>query len=48
MCGAYYSAAKSHDPEWQVRFGLKDAALIVTLNIGYLILLAIYLRLKHV
>ncbi len=48
LCGAYYSAVKSHDPDWRVGFGLKDAALIVAMDIGFILLLMVYLRYKHV
>ena len=48
LCGGYYSAAKSHAPDWRVRFGLKDAALVLVMDVGFLILLMVYLRMKHI
>ena len=48
LCGAYYSAARSHAPEWRVRFGIEDAALIAGLDLGYIALVWVYLAHKHV
>jgi O-antigen ligase len=39
VTGAYYSCVKSHAPNWRVRFGLKDLALCLALDLGFLLVL---------
>ncbi len=46
LCGAFYSAAIAHDPEWRVTFGWRDLALVLALDVGYLVLMSLYLAVK--
>jgi hypothetical protein len=44
LAGALYSAVRTHDPTFRVRFGLKDLALVVAANVG--IVATVYLYTK--
>jgi len=46
VCGAYYSAVKSHVPGWRVRFGLGDFGLVLAADVGFFLALHVALRLK--
>jgi hypothetical protein len=46
LAGAYYSAAKRHDPDWQVGVGLFDAILVLMLDLLLVALFYVYFRLK--
>lgn len=46
LCGAFYSAMKRHDPEFEVRFGWKDFALLFAGDLALTVLLFVYTRLK--
>ncbi len=47
LCGAYYSAVKSHDPSFEVGFRLRDLALVVAIDIALLIGIFVVVRLKN-
>jgi O-antigen ligase len=46
MCAAYWHCVKTHDPDFKIRMGLWDWLAILAGNVAFLILLAIYLKLK--
>jgi O-antigen ligase len=46
LSGAFYCAMKRHDPEWQVRFRLRDFAGVVLLCASLVVVLFGYTRLK--
>ena len=48
LAGAYYSCARTHDPEWRVRFGVLDAILVVAFSLALIAMFVVYLRLNPV
>jgi hypothetical protein len=46
LCGAYYSAAKAHDPDFEIRFGFADLMIVIGADVLLLVFLRIYLRFK--
>jgi hypothetical protein len=44
LAGALYSAQKTHDPEFRVRFGLRDLALVVAADVGIIITVYLYTK----
>ncbi|MBI4508913.1 MAG: O-antigen ligase family protein [Deltaproteobacteria bacterium] len=47
LCGAFYSAAKTHDPEWEVTFGRRDLLAVGTVATALVTLIFLYTRVKH-
>jgi O-antigen ligase len=45
LCGAYYSAAKTHDPDFKVKFGFVDLMIVIAADLLLLAGLRIYLKL---
>ena len=48
LAGALYSAIRTHAPEFRVRFGWRDAALVVAGDVVLVAVIAVYLRVKGV
>jgi O-antigen ligase len=46
LAGALYSAIRTHDPEWRIRFGWRDLMAVVAIDLSLLALLYVYTRLK--
>lgn len=46
LTGAYYSAARTHDPDFKIRFGLMDLAIVVAADVAFIILLRVYLKIS--
>jgi O-antigen ligase len=46
LAGALYGAIRTHDPDFRVRFTWRDLVLVTLGDIGLLIFIAIYLRIK--
>ena len=46
LVGAFYSCVRAHDPEFEVRFSLRDLGLLLLIDLGLLFLLFVYTRLK--
>ena len=46
LSGALYSAVKRHAPDWEVRFGLADLALVIATDVALVAILFVYTRLK--
>lgn len=46
LSGALYSAIKRHSPDWEVKFGARDAALVAAVCLGFLMILPVFLRIK--
>lgn len=46
LSGAFYQAVKHHAPEWEVKFGLTDAAIVAAMCIGFVMVLPVFLTLK--
>jgi hypothetical protein len=46
IAGAFYSAVRSHVPEWKVPFSWKDLALVAFADVVVIVLLAVYTRMK--
>lgn len=46
LAGAYYSAARTHDPKWRVKFGFVDWLLVAGLCLALIAALIVYLKLK--
>ena len=46
LSGALYSAVKRHAPGWEVKFGLRDAAIVMACCLGFIMILPFFLRLK--
>jgi O-antigen ligase len=46
LVGAFYGCVRSHDPEFEVRFSLRDLGLLLLVDLGLLFLLFVYTRLK--
>ena len=44
LSGALYSAVRTHDPSFRVRFGLNDLALVVAANVGIVATVYLYTR----
>jgi len=44
LAGALYSAQKTHDPEFRVRFGLRDLALVVAADVGIIVTVYLYTK----
>jgi hypothetical protein len=48
LAGSFYAAVQNHEPGWRVRFGLRDLAAVVFLDVSMVIGLMFYIRLKGV
>jgi hypothetical protein len=46
LSGALYSAVRRHDPDFRVRFGRRDAVLVVSANVATIALVFLYTRAK--
>jgi hypothetical protein len=47
LSGALYSAVRRHRPDWTVRFGLKDLAIVIAICVAFIgVILPVFLRLK--
>ena len=46
LAGAYYGCARTHDPDWRLRFTLLDAVVVAVLCLGMIPAFSVYLRLK--
>ncbi len=46
MAGAFSSAMRTHDPEWRVRFGLRDLALVLAGDALVLAVVFVYSRME--
>ena len=44
LAGALYSAVRTHDPSFRVRFGLKDLALVLAANAGIVATVFLYTK----
>ena len=44
LAGALYSAVRTHDPSFRVRFGLVDLAIVAAANAGILASVYLYTR----
>lgn len=44
--GAFYSAVKRHRPDWHVKIGVVDLAIIATCCLGFIMVLPVFLALK--
>jgi hypothetical protein len=44
LSGAFYSAIHAHHPSFRVRFGLRDLALVVAIDIAIIILVFFYTK----
>jgi len=48
MAGALYAAVRQHDPDFRVRFGIRDLGLVAAFDVAFVTAVAFYLRLKGV
>jgi O-Antigen ligase len=48
LVGAVYGAVRKHDPDFRVRFGLRDMAAVFAGDVFIVVSLSIYLRLKGI
>jgi hypothetical protein len=48
LAGSFYAAVRRHEPGWRVRFGLKDLALVASLDVAMVVLIGVYVRIKGV
>jgi O-antigen ligase len=46
LCGAYYSALRTHDPGWTVEIKFADIAIVIGIDLIMIALLFVYTRLK--
>jgi hypothetical protein len=46
LCGAYYSAAKAHDPEWVVSLDWREVAGVLAFDLALLVVLGVYTQIK--
>lgn len=46
LSGGLYCALRRHDPDWDVKFGLRDFILVVGIDAALVVLLFVYTRLK--
>lgn len=46
LSGALYSAVRTHDPSFRVRFGRRDALLVATADVAIIVLVLLYTRVK--
>jgi hypothetical protein len=46
LAGAYYSCVRTHDPDFQVRMGLRDWAAVAGLGMSLVVVMFLYLRLR--
>ena len=46
LAGAYYGCARTHDPDWRLRFTFLDAVVVAVLCLGLIPVFSVYLRLK--
>ncbi len=44
LAGALYSAVRTHDPNFRVRFGPKDLALVVAADVAILVIVFLYVK----
>jgi hypothetical protein len=48
LAGSFYAAVRRHEPEFRVRFGVRDLIVIVVADAGLVMALMAYVRLKGV
>jgi hypothetical protein len=46
LVGSFYAAVRRHEPDWRVRFGMKDMALIGCLDVAIIIGVRWYVNFK--
>jgi hypothetical protein len=46
LCGAFYAACKTHDPEWEVEFGPRDWLLLLCIDVALVMAIFLYTRAK--
>jgi hypothetical protein len=46
LSGAFYSAVRTHDREFEVRFGLRDLAAVVVIDVALIAALYVYTRVR--
>jgi hypothetical protein len=46
LCGAFYAACKTHDPEWEVEFGPRDWLLLLSIDVALVMAIFLYTRAK--
>jgi hypothetical protein len=48
LAGALYAGIRKHDPEFRVRFGLRDMALVFAADTVLVAAIALYIRIKGI